>query len=642
MLLPNLSPLIHSPTCLLKNRSHTLMKSIVPSLLAAAIGLALVAPLKAQVPQYISYQGRITASGANVAGPTGQFKFAIMNQNGNTTFWSHDESSVNGSEPTSALTLEIRDGLFSVLLGDTAVAGMSPLRQTIFGNANVRLRIWFRKDSSEPTFTLLTPDQKIGAAGYAMMAYSVINGAITDTKLANGTISGAKLQDNAVTVAKISDGAIATLKLSDGAVTTSKLADGAVTAAKLAPGALALPPSLDLGAAGICGLLDLFSTDIGTPGLTLNGCQSEISAFIQTNGVEAVELKAYDYGGLLTLRDPRSRMTLQAGSSVSGGFAQWYNDGGRLTAYVDGSSTAGLAGVGNGYIRVAETNGNSRVELLGNGTGGVIQARNGANTRTVWVDANSPTNGGGEVNVANPGGQTRLFLGGNHNGGGIIYAMDTNGTVTAEIMGAESGSTGGKIRVRQADGTATVSMDGDASGQGGWLAIYNNAGVKTIELDGKTSDGKSRITTHVLEITGGADLSENFDIKAIHDELKAGMIVCIDPANPGQLVTSTKSYDNTVAGIVSGAGGVAPGMLMGQHGTAADGKHPVALTGRVYCWVDAGRGAIRPGDLITTSDTPGHGMKASDPQKSHGAVIGKAMTRLDTGKGLVLVLVSLQ
>jgi hypothetical protein len=83
-------------------------------------------------------------------------------------------------------------------------------------------------------------------------------------------------------------------------------------------------------------------------------------------------------------------------------------------------------------------------------------------------------------------------------------------------------------------------------------------------------------------------------------------------------------------------------MLMGQAGSVADGQHPVALTGRVYGLLDADRGAIKPGDLVTTSDTPGHGMKASDPDQARGAIIGKAMTGLDHGKGLVLILVSLQ
>jgi len=58
--------------------------------------------------------------------------------------------------------------------------------------------------------------------------------------------------------------------------------------------------------------------------------------------------------------------------------------------------------------------------------------------------------------------------------------------------------------------------------------------------------------------------------------------------------------------------------------------------------MDADQGAIRPGDLLTTSSTPGHGMKVTDHAQAQGAIIGKAMSALEKGKGLVLVLVSLQ
>ena len=83
-------------------------------------------------------------------------------------------------------------------------------------------------------------------------------------------------------------------------------------------------------------------------------------------------------------------------------------------------------------------------------------------------------------------------------------------------------------------------------------------------------------------------------------------------------------------------------MLMGQKGTLADGQHPVALSGRVYAMVDAAFGPVKPGDLLTTSITPGHAMKVTNPVRAHGAILGKAMTSLKEGKGLVLVLVSLQ
>jgi hypothetical protein len=120
------------------------------------------------------------------------------------------------------------------------------------------------------------------------------------------------------------------------------------------------------------------------------------------------------------------------------------------------------------------------------------------------------------------------------------------------------------------------------------------------------------------------------------------MVVCIDAAHPGQLRPSSQPYDRKVAGVISGGGGVQPGMLMGQRGTAADGKHPVALTGRVYVQATSANGAIEPGDLLTTSSIPGHAMKVTDHTRAQGAILGKAMTGLDQGKGTVLVLVSLQ
>jgi hypothetical protein len=73
-----------------------------------------------------------------------------------------------------------------------------------------------------------------------------------------------------------------------------------------------------------------------------------------------------------------------------------------------------------------------------------------------------------------------------------------------------------------------------------------------------------------------------------------------------------------------------------------EGDHHVALSGRVFVKADASAGPIRPGDLLTTSAVPGHAMKVADHDRAQGAVLGKAMTGLESGTGLVLVLVTLQ
>ena len=69
---------------------------------------------------------------------------------------------------------------------------------------------------------------------------------------------------------------------------------------------------------------------------------------------------------------------------------------------------------------------------------------------------------------------------------------------------------------------------------------------------------------------------------------------------------------------------------------------PVAIAGRVYCKVDADLAPVQAGDLLTTSSTPGHATRVSDPAAASGAVLGKALGPLDAGRGLVPVLLTLR
>jgi hypothetical protein len=100
-------------------------------------------------------------------------------------------------------------------------------------------------------------------------------------------------------------------------------------------------------------------------------------------------------------------------------------------------------------------------------------------------------------------------------------------------------------------------------------------------------------------------------------------------------------YDKRVAGVVSGAGGYKPAIVLDNH-SARGNRSPIALLGKVYCKVDAGPAPVEVGDLLTTSDTPGHAMKAGDPAKAFGSVIGKALRPLSDGQGLIPILVALQ
>ena len=104
-----------------------------------------------------------------------------------TTFWSHDGTGINGREPDTAIELSVRKGLYSVMLGDASV--MQALPASVFSHDDVRLRVWFNpnRDGTGP-YTLLTPDQRIGAVGYALVADGVKPGGITAEMLSSNII----------------------------------------------------------------------------------------------------------------------------------------------------------------------------------------------------------------------------------------------------------------------------------------------------------------------------------------------------------------------------------------------------------------------------------------------------------------------
>ena len=149
--------------------------SLVKSVLFAA-ALTATTALHAQVPQILNYQGRVAVGdpAVNFDG-SGAFKFALVNTDGTTSYWSNDGTGGN-TEPATAVTLPVTKGLYSVLLGDTTLTNMTAIPPTVFANADVRLRVWF-DDGTANGSQLLTPDQRIAAVGYAMVAGGLAPGA---------------------------------------------------------------------------------------------------------------------------------------------------------------------------------------------------------------------------------------------------------------------------------------------------------------------------------------------------------------------------------------------------------------------------------------------------------------------------------
>jgi hypothetical protein len=186
------------------------------------------------------------------------------------------------------------------------------------------------------------------------------------------------------------------------------------------------------------------------------------------------------------------------------------------------------------------------------------------------------------------------------------------------------------------------------TGWGVWGHSDSGTGVvgeskSGVGVFGKGGQWAARFEGNV-EVTGdismsNADCAEDFDITAL-GAVEAGTVMVLD--GTGGLAVSDQAYDRRVVGVVSGAGSYKPAIVLDRHASRGN-RQPIALMGKVYCKVDASEVAIQAGDLLTTSATPGHAMKASDSAKGFGAVIGKALRPLAAGQhALIPILIALQ
>ncbi len=290
-------------------------------------------------------------------------------------------------------------------------------------------------------------------------------------------------------------------------------------------------------------------------------------------------------------------------------------------------------------LRVQNAQGDDEL-WLGRRQGGILQPA----TETVEVSVGGGGTEGaagaisvkeksGKTTVRVDGGKASLILG---DGGqtGDIALRDGAGNEVASLTGARMVlSAGGKKRITIAGPEGILWLGGQ--GANGSVILFdateevnNTANNATIWLSGQSGD----------IILRNADCAEEFDVAHVAGaEPGAVMVIGADDA----LELGRDAYDKRVVGVVSGAGDLKPGIVLGRQPSCRH-RLPIALTGKVFCKVDARYAPIAVGDLLTTSATPGHAMKAMDQTRAFGAVIGKALRAQAADTGLIPVLIALQ
>jgi len=423
----------------------------------------------------------------------------------------------------------------------------------------------------------------------------------------------------------------------------------------------------------------LFNVTLGSPGVADgSGPGSYTSLSEAFRDYMEVFLEVEVEGEILS---PRVQIVSAAYSLNSSHLDGWSSDffvnvspepqvkGGELTC-VTGQASAHLAWVkpdGDNHLGYG-------IEALGDYTGGYFEDTDSSGAAFVAVgdlgiDAQGSFTGG---HFADSDGTGHAYIGFDNRGieahgtGAAGYFVNDAGSGYAFLgqtdMGIRAYGDGGGGYFKDEDDESEAWV---ASGHygihavgftaGGWFqadsfgtgAAWLGYGDYGIRAEGSVAGGwfdkvlvDGMTETSVLKITGGADVAEPFPVRGTDDVLE-GAVVVIDDSAPGALIVSSVPYDYRVAGVISGGGGIQPGVILSQGEPGSD-EEAVALMGRVYCLATTENGPILPGDLLTTSSLPGHAMKATDRQRSHGATLGKAMSTLEEGEALVLVLVNLQ
>jgi len=286
----------------------------------------------------------------------------------------------------------------------------------------------------------------------------------------------------------------------------------------------------------------------------------------------------------------------------------------------DGLGMLGVSGPGQGVWGQSTTDiGTAGVSTSGPGVQGASETGTGV--------VGLCTSGMGMHGVSGPNTGVR---GESRTGFGVHGTSDTDTGILA------MSGTGIGMLASTDSGEAAVRGDHHA---GGFAGVFNGKVLVTLEL---TVNGNLGVMGDIS--LAGADVAEEFEL-ADGATAEPGSVVVLAGANRVRL--SDHAYDRRVAGVLSGAGGYRPGVVLDREGGALDGdasnrRWPLALVGKVWSKVDAGYGAIELGDLLTTSDTPGHAMRVADPARAVGAILGKALGELRSGRGLVPVLVTLQ
>ncbi|HUG26471.1 hypothetical protein [Piscinibacter sp.] len=474
------------------------------------------------------------------------------------------------------------------------------------------------------------------------------------------------LNDSGQTVALLGDPASLRLggNLAEGSVLL--FPDGASDLADVAQASLVLSAntgSLLLGGAGVAGELTV-GDDSGAVAIHMDG--NNAALYVGMIGNEG-DIQVLDGNGAVVMHMDGQNAALYIGAEGNEGDVQVKDGDGRVVMHMDGRNAALYIGAeGNeGDIQVKDGSGRVVMHMDGQNAAlyvgasdneGDLVVRDGGgrdvfqvNGVDAWLRVGVKGNEG-DIEVQDASGRRVMHMDGANavlrigaagNEGDLRVIDGSNREVfsfNAESAWLRVGASGneGDIEVQDSAGRQVMHMNGEnavlrvgAAGNEGDIIVRDDNGNESIHLNGGTGD----------IILRNADAAEDFTLAWGVDAPPGTVMTLTDDAT---IMPCTSAYDSRVVGVIAGAGKYRPGIIMDRREKSDERRKPISIMGKVSCRVDARLGTIRVGDMLTTSPTPGLAMKATDPMKAFGSVIGKALSSLDDGIGMVDMLITMR
>lgn len=271
------------------------------------------------------------------------------------------------------------------------------------------------------------------------------------------------------------------------------------------------------------------------------------------------------------------------------------------------------------------------------GTAGIYGISSGTGGYAGLFHASNPAGNGPALIAIADGNGNGITANASNSGDGVEATADgTGAAIYGWIPNFGQGRAGRFSNFNTSNTNPVLTVEQHSNGS---IALFKSGNPGTVNVARINSAGRGFFNGGTQN--SGADIAEAFEVTGTIQEYEPGDVLVISTSTDRTVEKSSGAYSTLVAGVYA----TKPGVLLTEDHIDADISHkvPMGVIGVIPTKVCVEGGAIKRGDLIVTSSTPGVAMKADPDKVKVGQVIGKALQDYNgNGIGKINILVSIK